>query len=56
MTKLAVELKALGLTIKQFAELAETPSGTAEHWYYGRRRTPGIAFAFLKLINKHMGD
>jgi DNA-binding transcriptional regulator YiaG len=36
-----------GLSVKQFADLSDTPLQTVYHWTQGTRRTPGIAFTVL---------
>jgi DNA-binding transcriptional regulator YiaG len=44
--------KAAGLSMKQAAEMAKTPYRTWQDWEGGKRRVPGIAFAWLELYQK----
>ncbi len=41
--------KAAGLSMKQAAELSNTPYRTWQDWEGGKRRVPGIAEAWLRL-------
>lgn len=44
------ELESLGLSVDDFAKHAYSSPHTVSHWYYKRRRTPGIAFSLLDRI------
>lgn len=48
--------KAAGLSMKQAAELSNTPYRTWQDWEGGKRRVPGIAFAWLELYQKSKGE
>lgn len=41
--------KVTGLSMKRAAEKAKTPYRTWQDWEGGKRRVPGIAFAWLEL-------
>ena len=43
--------KTAGLSMKQAAELSGTPFRTWQDWEGGKRRVPGIAFAWLELYS-----
>lgn len=43
--------KMAGLSMKQAAELSGTPYRTWQDWEGGKRRVPGIAFAWLELYS-----
>jgi len=41
--------KAVGISMKQAAEESGTPYRSWQDWEAGKRRVPGLAFAWLKL-------
>lgn len=43
----------LGLTQKQMAKMLNTPLRTYIKWENGERRTPGIAFAVIFVVEKY---
>ena len=43
----------LGLTQKQMARMLHTPLRTYIKWENGERRTPGIAFAMIFIVQKY---
>ena len=45
----------MGLTQKQMAGLLNTPLKTYQKWEHGERRTPGVVFAVLFLVDKYKG-
>jgi len=45
--------KAAGLSMVKAAELSGTPYRTWQDWEGGKRRVPGLAFAWLALYQKH---
>lgn len=51
-TELREARKAAGLSMKQAAELSNTPYRTWQDWEGGKRRVPGIAGAWLALYAK----
>ena len=44
--------KAAGISMKQAAEESGTPYRTWQDWEAGKRRVPGLAFAWLKLYQR----
>lgn len=50
-TDLRETRKTAGLSMKQAAELSGTPYRTWQDWEGGKRRVPGIAFAWLELYS-----
>ena len=48
-TELREARKAAGLSMKQVAEETNTPYRTWQDWEGGKRRVPGLAFAWLEL-------
>lgn len=46
--------KAANLSMKQVAEMTGTPYRTWQDWEGGKRRVPGLAFAWLALYQKRI--
>lgn len=57
MTQLSLKemRKKSGLTAKEAAEQSGTPYGTWLSWENDKRRTPGIAFEWMKLYRRVNG-
>jgi len=56
-TALREKRKAAGLSMSKAAEISGTPYRTWQDWEGGKRRVPGLAFAWLELYQKqHQGS
>lgn len=55
MSKIKEARGNLGLTQKQMAIMLNTPLKTYIKWENGERRTPGIAFAMIFIVEKYKG-
>jgi len=48
--------KAAGLSMKKIAEMTNTPYRTWQDWEGGKRRVPGLAFAWLEIWTVARGN